>query len=215
MNPREIVDHIRSGPAKLVLEEPLRFRRRTRSNPCDFNEFLQALQSSETIRYVECESHRTLDITDDEWVLLVKTLGRIRVVQNLRLFCRDGSLDFHAVAAALNNAHSLRKLTVVLEGETFPSDSSGMIALANSLRQHTTLQEFTWIDHCSRLESAQNTALNPVLQVLPASPHLRMVMIMTACASCDAMKNLLQLRSATALSLIMEMDQWLAVADEI
>jgi hypothetical protein len=49
MNPRELVDHIRNGPAKLVLDEPLRFRRRTRSNPCDFNEFIQALQSSETI----------------------------------------------------------------------------------------------------------------------------------------------------------------------
>jgi hypothetical protein len=48
MNPRELVDHIRSGPTKLVLGKPLRFRRRTRSNPCDFNEFLQALRSSET-----------------------------------------------------------------------------------------------------------------------------------------------------------------------
>jgi hypothetical protein len=50
MNPRELVDHIRSGPAELVLSKPLRFRRRTRSNPCDFSEFLQALQSTETIR---------------------------------------------------------------------------------------------------------------------------------------------------------------------
>jgi hypothetical protein len=43
MNPRELVDHIRSGPAWLVLilGIPLRFRRRTRSNPCDFNEFLE------------------------------------------------------------------------------------------------------------------------------------------------------------------------------
>jgi hypothetical protein len=49
MNPRELVDHILSGPAKLMLDEPLRFRRRTRSNPCDFNEFLEALRSVETI----------------------------------------------------------------------------------------------------------------------------------------------------------------------
>jgi hypothetical protein len=55
MNPRELVDHIRSGPANVVLNKPLRFRRRTRSNPCDLNEFLQALQSSETIRAVNCE----------------------------------------------------------------------------------------------------------------------------------------------------------------
>ena len=56
MNPRELVDHIRSGPADSVLKEPLRFHRRTRSNPCDFNEFLQALQSSETIRTMDCMS---------------------------------------------------------------------------------------------------------------------------------------------------------------
>jgi hypothetical protein len=83
MNPRELVDHIRSGPAKLVLNIPLRFRRRTRSNPCDFNEFLQALQSSETIRDVECESHRKLNISEDEWVLLLKTLGNIKDIQRL------------------------------------------------------------------------------------------------------------------------------------
>jgi hypothetical protein len=40
---RELVDHIRSGPAELVLHAPLHFRLRTRSNPYDFNEFLRAL----------------------------------------------------------------------------------------------------------------------------------------------------------------------------
>jgi hypothetical protein len=70
MNARELVDHICSGPAKLVLQNPLRFRRRTRSNPCDFNEFLLALQSNETIRTVECGSHLGLGITEDEWFLL-------------------------------------------------------------------------------------------------------------------------------------------------
>jgi hypothetical protein len=76
MNPRELVDHIRSDPAELELDEPLRFRRRTwfnrRFNPCDFSEFLQALQSSETIRYVSCGSQQTPGITEEEWGLLVK-----------------------------------------------------------------------------------------------------------------------------------------------
>jgi hypothetical protein len=75
MSPRELVDHIYSGPAELVLDKPLRFRRRTRSNPCDFNEFLQALQSSETIRNFSCFSQLALGIIEDEWVLLVKALG--------------------------------------------------------------------------------------------------------------------------------------------
>jgi hypothetical protein len=68
MNPRELVDYIRSGPAELVLHEPLSFR----SSPCDFDEFLQALASSETIRSVNCISHQELSITEDEWVLLIK-----------------------------------------------------------------------------------------------------------------------------------------------
>jgi hypothetical protein len=84
MNPRELVDHIRSGPPKLVLDESLRFRRRTRSDPCDFNEFIQALQSSETIRTVQCGTQQTLGIAENEWVLLVKTLGRIRDIDDLR-----------------------------------------------------------------------------------------------------------------------------------
>jgi hypothetical protein len=77
MNPHELVDHIRSGPTEIVYEEPLRFRRLTHSKPCDFNEFLQALQSSETIRDVSCYSHRKLITSEDEWLLLVKTLGNI------------------------------------------------------------------------------------------------------------------------------------------
>jgi hypothetical protein len=43
------MEPIRSGLVKLELHELPRFRRRTRSNPCDFDEFIQALQFSETI----------------------------------------------------------------------------------------------------------------------------------------------------------------------
>jgi hypothetical protein len=99
MNARELVDHIRSGPVELVLDKPLpRFRRRTRSNPCDFNEFLDALQSSETIYTAACSSHRQLGISEDEWVLLFKTLGRIRYMQTLTLWCAVGSRDFHILS---------------------------------------------------------------------------------------------------------------------
>jgi hypothetical protein len=56
-----------------------------------------------------------------------------------------------------------------------------------------------------------------VLRALPDCPHLRKVDIMTKYASADAMKNLLlvQLRPATELRLVLEMDHWLAVANEI
>jgi hypothetical protein len=219
MNPREIVDYIRSGPAELMLDEPLpRFRRRTRSNPCDFNEFLQALQSSETIRDVRCRSHRRLCITEDEWVLLVKTIGRIKDIQSLEYNCTPGSRDFHpfqAVAEAVKNANSLRGLRIGLDYETFPRDPSGLTALASALRKHTGLQKFRLMDCRRLLEAAQSTTLDPVLQALSTCPHLQELTILTQFASAAAIRNLLQLPTDTALSLGLTPDQWLMVADEI
>jgi hypothetical protein len=208
MTPRELVDHIRSGPSKLLLDRPLRFRLRNSSNPCDFNEFLQALQSSETIRTVNCKAQLQLGISEDEWILLVRTLGRIRNIENLILYCKSGSPNFQpfqAVADAVNSAHSLRKLEVYI-----------LIALANALREHTTLQEFTWLDIGSWQEAApQDLSVDAVLRVLPACPHLRKVDIVTERASADALKELLQLHSATKLRLVLKTDHWLAVTDEI
>jgi hypothetical protein len=226
MNPHELVGHIRSGLAlELDLREPLpRFRRRTRSSPCDFNEFIQALQHSETIQDIRCGSHRESGISEDEWILLVKTLGRIRDIHNLWLCCRAGSRDFRpfqAVAEALNGAQSLRELVIGLRceslgGEHFPSDSSGLIVLANALREHASLHEFTWFDCGSRREVAPwDFSLDLVLQALPTCPHLELVYIMTKCASADAVKNLIQWRTAAKLHLTLTPDHWLAVADGI
>jgi hypothetical protein len=162
-----------------------------------------------------------LGIAEDEWVLLVKTLGGIKDIQNLTLYCRAGSRDFHpfqALADAVKNAQSLCKLAILLDGETFPRDSSGLAALARALREHKALEEFEWVDICSRMEAAQSTAsdpVDPVLRALPACPYLRKVVIQIRFASAGTMKNLLQLRQATKLHLVLETDQWLAVADEI
>jgi hypothetical protein len=169
MNPHELVDHIRSGPAKLVLDEPLRFRRRTRSNPCDFNEFLLALHSSETIRTVVCGSHEELSIAEDEWVLLAKTIGSISDTQNLTLYVVPGSRDSHtfqAVADAVNNVQSLNQLIVVVHGETVSRHTSGLAALASALQKHPSLQEFCWFDFYShvQLEAVQDVTLDPVLR---------------------------------------------------
>jgi hypothetical protein len=222
MNPRELVDHIRSGPAELVLDEPLRFRRRTRSNPCDFNEFLQALQSSETIRIVRCRSQLNLGITEDEWVLLVKTLGSIKDIQNLVFYCAPCSRDFHpfqAVAEAVHRAHSLHVLAISLPVgvESFPRDSSGLTALANALRGHTALQAFVWLDCGSQREAAPpDFSLDLLLRALPACPHLRTVSITTNCASAGAIKTLLHMpKDTTYLDLSVETEHWLAVADGI
>jgi hypothetical protein len=101
-----------------------------------------------------------------------------------------------------------------LGGKTFPIDPLGVITLANALRERTTLEEFTWVDLCSRLEAAP-PHLSPDLVLLALPAHLQQVTIMTKCASDNAMKNLLQLGQTTGLRLVMERDQWLAMADEI
>jgi hypothetical protein len=75
---------------------------------------------------------------------------------------------------------------------------------------------FVWAEFGSAPEAAlQVTARDPLLRVLPACPHLRCVTILTKYAGKDAMRHLLQLKPATELRFIVELDQWLAATDEI
>jgi hypothetical protein len=85
MNARELVDPIRSGLRKLWFSKPIRLRRRTPSNPCDFNDFLRSLQYSATIQSVSCFSQLQVCITEVEWFLLTKTLEKIRGIQTLNV----------------------------------------------------------------------------------------------------------------------------------
>lgn len=115
---------------------------------------------------------------EGEWVLLVKTIGRIRDIDNLWFCCRVGSRDFdsyQAVADAVNSAHSLRKLVLNIDSQTFPRAPSGLAALANALREHTVLQEFTVYDNLSSwTETAPPyLSLDPVFRALIACPYLR------------------------------------------
>jgi hypothetical protein len=136
-----------------------------------------------------------------------------------KVWCISGSRDFpnfQVVADAVKNAQSLRKLYILRGGESFPRDPSGMIALSNALREHTTLQAFTWVDWCFEGEEQAEAHPNPVLRALPACPHLRKVTIISKCASADDLKNLLRVRSVIDLCLILEtMEQWLAVVGEV
>jgi hypothetical protein len=187
MNPLHLADHIRSGR----IDTPIRFR---------------------------CYPHQELGIKENEWVHFVKTLGKIKGIQELIFVCKPGSSDFHpfqAIAEAVTNAHSLTYLKVVSSQETRNLDQSGLVMLANALRQHSSLVDFSWFDICSLEEESQISTLDPVLLALPACPHLRKIDISTRYASDDAVKNLLQLPTDTALRLALKPDHWLVVADEI
>jgi hypothetical protein len=218
MNPRELVDHIRSGPTELMLGEPFRFNHQTCSDPCDLNEFLRALQSSETILAVTCKLQRILQLGSDEWVLLVKSIGRIKCIDSLTLWLDADSHNFHAfqaVADAVNSAHSLRSLRLFVRGETSPRDFPRVSALANALREHTGLRNFLWIEIITQRDAVQITALDHMFRVLPACPHLQNVTIKTQCASAGAIKNLLQLQQGTKLSLEVKRDNWLVATEAI
>jgi hypothetical protein len=210
----DFIDHVRSGPTHLELDDKLYF-----SQPHYFNEFILVLQSNETIRDIQCGSPLQLGISEDQWVLIIKTFGSIKGIESLRLTAlADGSPEFHpfrAVAEAINRAQSLCSLEIGVLGEAIPRDPSGMIALANALREHTALQDFNWGDGCSRLEATHITSLDPVLRALSACPHLQMIIIMTKYASASALKKLLQLQPAAKLYLVLGKAHWLAVADEI
>jgi hypothetical protein len=225
MKPHELVDHIRSGPAELVLREPLRFRRLTRSNPCDFNGFLKALQSSATIRKVECGTHTALGITEDEWVLLVKTIGSITDITSLTFECGAGSRQFRpfqAIAYAVESAQSLYNLVIALMNhdslsvENFAGDPSELTELANALRVHKALHIFAWAEIGFEMEAAQITTFDPVLLALPDCPNLETVYIMTIFASADAISSLLYLpTNITTLALAVEPDHWLVASNVI
>jgi hypothetical protein len=229
MHVRELVDLIRSGPASLKLFEPIRSHYEQtidwqhRSNPCDFNDLLQALRCNETIQDLWLGvSTPTMDISEEQWVSLVKTIGSMKGIKYLALKCAPGSRDFdpfHAVADAVNNAHSLIGLILSIDwiSSSFPNDPSGVFALAKALREHTNLQEFTWNDLHSRdqLRAMNSATVDPVLRAVPVCPHLQKVTIFSQCGSTDAMKNLLQLQTTTELNVRLNMEQLLAVADEI
>jgi hypothetical protein len=210
---RELTDHIRSGPSELILNMPLRFHRRS-----DFNDFLQALQTSETIPHVRCASHLQLDIAEDDWVLLVETLGIIRDIENLEFHIEFGSRDFHpfqTIADAVNNAQSLYAVALALESDEFIADDSGLAAFANAIREHTSLQEVKLCDYSRKVEAAQSALLDPVLRALSACHHFVKVLVMTACVSSAAVQELLQLGPTTDLRLVVNTEHWLAVADGI
>jgi hypothetical protein len=90
-----------------------------------------------------------LNISEDEWLRLVKTLGKIKGIQHLTVYCLEGDWYYHpfqAIADAVNSAQSLLILKVLPSYRVLFFNQLWLAGLANALQQHTALQEFTWAD---------------------------------------------------------------------
>lgn len=217
MTPIELVQRISGGTKELVLDQPLlRLNiRRTRSNPCHFDDFLSALGSNVTLESVECATHTDLGISKTRWASLVRTIGAIRNLQCLKL-CWMGSstntCDHWAdVAMTLQAASFLRELTIRMIGvRMIPSARAGLETLAGTLREHKRIQTFVWHDSFQRGHSH----FDRVLESLGTCPQLQQVDITTRCASAEALANLLQC-VPQRLRLVLNMDQWSGVTDRI
>jgi hypothetical protein len=221
MNRRELVDQILNRDLAAC------------SIPYEFNDITRVLQSrllqsSVTIRTVNCRSHREYGISEDKWVLLVQTLGCITGIQNLRFSVNNASHNFRplqAISNVVRSAHSLRTLGIILNGSELPGgiipeDPTGLTALTNAIRHLPVLNSFQWLHYRynhQRLQEAQQHDIvhDTVFQALSSCPKLQKVSIKTTRDSAGAIRKLMQLRSGTILHLTIEADHWMVVADEI
>jgi hypothetical protein len=149
MNTRELVDHIRSGRLD---SQTLRFREPSPSNPCDFNDFLQA-QPVKIVIF--CKAHlnwasQKMSGSRWSWRFMYQSI-QTQVVLQVR-FSRLSS--FRRTHGCCNNAF------------TSPNESIQPIALANALQQHTALQEVVipW-----RETAPQDLSVDTLLRALPST----------------------------------------------
>jgi hypothetical protein len=205
------MDQIQSGPEELRLAFPLRFRRRTRSNPCSFDDLLEALQANRTIRQARCHNHVELGITESEWCRLVRTLGSIWGLKKLEVVWQSGSHGFHplqVVARAVDSANSLHELTII-GSDSEQSDPAGEVSLAQSLRQHGTLDSF------GLTATMRTTATPRSPQLIAAAACLRQVIIVNHSLTSDDVRCLSRSLSLNELCLVGSVEGWLVIADEI
>jgi hypothetical protein len=205
--------HIESGPENITFNYPLRFRRRTRSNPYSFDDFLQALRSSRTIRSVECHNHEGLGITESEWCRLVQTFSSIRGLTELVVAWQHGSLHFHplqAIADAVDSAALLEGLGLVTGNGLESMDPNDEAALAQSLRRHAMLCVFGW-----KVVRQSTTRIPLLIEAAAAGTSLLGITLANQNINDDDIRNLVNSSSLRILKFEGAVDSWLVVANEI
>jgi hypothetical protein len=187
MKPYELFDKIRlNNPSELELKHTLRFRRRSRSNPCSFDDLLQALQSNESIHTVRCQGDISLGITQEEWFLFVETLGRIRGLRQLSFLGQNvpNVPPAQAVANAVGGARLLRTLQIG-EGVIIFGSRAGFVDLCHNIGSCCLeLEEVDWQGKFrstwdNRENPAANNCLDPLFRALALCPRLKRIRVWT------------------------------------
>jgi hypothetical protein len=187
MKPYELFDLIRlTNPNELELKHTLRFRRRSRSNPCSFDDLIQALRSNESIRTVRCQGNVSLGITQEEWFLFVQTLGTIPALRQLSFLGQDvpNVPPVQAVADAVGSARLLRAFQIG-EGVILFGSKTGFEALCHNIGSCCSdLEQVEWQGKFRstweiREHRDTNNCLDPLFRALALCPRLRSVQIWT------------------------------------
>jgi hypothetical protein len=225
MKPYELFDLIRlNNTNELELKHTLRFRRRSRSNPCSFDDLIQALQSNESIRTVRCQGNVSLGITQEEWFLFVRTLGTIPALRQLSFLGQDvpNVPPVQAVADAVGSARLLQKFQIG-EGVILFGSKTGFEALCHNIG--TCCSDLEQVEWQGKFRSTweirenrdTNNCLDPLFLALALCPRLRSVQILTDAVNYvtpQAVRELL-VRAPALQHLDLRTTEWEAVAEII
>jgi hypothetical protein len=224
MKPYELFDLIRlNNPNELELKHTLRFRRRSRSNPCSFDDLIQALRSNESIHTVRCQGNVSLGITQEEWFLFVQTLGTIPGLRQLSFLGQDvpNVPPVQAVADSVGSARKLRKLQIG-EGVILFGSRAGFLALCRNIG--TSCLDLEQVEWQGKFRSTweiranrDTNCLDPLLDALSICPRLQKVGVWTDAVNYvtpQAVRELL-VRSPVLKCLDLKTTEWEAVAEQI
>ena len=223
MKPYELFDLIRlDDPEELELKHTLRFRRRSRSNPCSFDDLIQALQSNESIRTVRCQGNVSLGITQEEWFLFVQTLGKIPALRQLSFLGQDvpNVPPVQAVADAVGSARLLRTFQIG-EGVILFGSKTGFETLCYNISSCCLdLEQVEWQGKFRstweiRENRDTNNCLDPLFRALALCSRLRSVQIWTDAVNYvtpQAVRELL-LRAPVLQYLDLKTTEWEVVAE--
>lgn len=174
----DLVKKVQDNPQTLVLHDIVRFRRRTRENPVDFYDFVQALTASRSIQHVIMHGNLSFGFPESEWMETLQAIGRMQCLQKLS-FMGDVpiALPLSIMTAVLHNARTLRSLSF-FDGVILVGEASAVPVFADALEK-SQLESFT-LDGMLRLRDVlqvNDSRLEPIALGLSRCPTIKFARI--------------------------------------